>query len=352
MESCPNRLICLFACVAVVFSACASKPTLPTSISSPPSSYIHEDTLFQQVPSGASESLVALPDGSTALAATVMGDTVFVLRGQGLQRVSLVDIARDFVSLFEVPARSGQIIPTADGSRLVYSVTVDDAHALFGLGTRIGLYQAGKEQATQYFAYDAQVLGLTVDGRGLYLLPRGEDSSFGRLLEVSLETGETASEQPVEGMVPAALSPDSRYLAMTSVRYTTPDKPEDVLVVYDMASRPLTSREITFPHVPSHTRWLLWSPDSRCLHFVLWSGHRWDEPTESYGLWRFDVKSGRLSQEAIVSESLMWPRLVSPDRQWLFLQHESKDLAIIVHLPTGATESFTLPSMAVAAGWH
>jgi hypothetical protein len=339
--------------VALLLAACGSRSPSSPAASAPPLIYLHEDTLFQQVPARAPERLVALPDGGKVLAATVLGDTAFVLREQGLQRVSLADGASDLVSLFDIPARAGQMMPMAEGSRVLYSVMVSDADARFGVwGTRIGLYQAGREQATLYFAHDAQALGLTADGRGLYILPRGEDSSFGRLLVASLETGETEGEQAVQGLVPAALSPDSRYLAMTSVRYTRPDKPEDVLAVYDMASRPLTPREITFPHVPSHTRWLLWSPDSRCLYFVLWSGNRWDDPTASYGLWRLDVESAELSQVAAVSEPLMWPRLISPDGQWLLLTHERKDVAIMVHLPTGATESFTLPVTAVAVGWR
>lgn len=338
--------------VALLLAACSGRPSLSPSASSPPLLYIHEDTLFQQAPSGTLERLTDLPRMGKVLAATVSDDTVLVLREEGLQRVELTTGVADMVVRFDVPARSGLIMPMADGSRVLYSVMVRDADAHFSVGTRIGLYQAGKEEAALYFAYDAQALGVTTDGRGLYVLPRGQDSSFGRLLVVSLGTGETESEQAVEGLTPAALSPDSRYLAMTTIRHATPDEREDVLAVYDLASQPLTPREVAYPHTPSHTRWLVWSPDSRFLYFVLWSGRSWDDPTESYGLWRFDVKSGQLSQEAVVSEPQMWPRLVSPEGQWLLLQHESKGLAIIVHLPTGATESLTLPIMAVAAGWR
>lgn len=321
-------------------------------MSSPPLLYVYEGALFQQVPGGAPERLATLPDGGQNLAATVSGDTVLVLREQGLQRVSLADRGSDFVSLFDIPASAGQFIPMAEGSLVLYSVMVRDADAHFSVGTRIGLYQAGNEEAALYFAYDAQALGLTADGRGLYVLPRGQDSSFGRLLVASLDMGETESEQKVQGRVPAALSPDSRYLAMATIRRTAPDEREDVLAVYDLASQPLTQREVAFPHAPSHTRWLLWSPDSRFLYFVLWSGHSWADPTGSYGLWCFDVESAELSRVADVSEPLMWPRLISPDGQWLLLTHETKDLAIMVHLPTGATETFALPPAAVTAGWR
>lgn len=43
---------------------------------------------------------------------------------------------------------------------------------------------------------------------------------------------------------------------------------------------------------------------------------------------------------------------LSPDGQWLFLKPLSSDVATLVHLPSGASESFALPAAAVVVGWR
>lgn len=331
-------------------------PTLPPAVYPPPLLCIYQDKLIEYIISAAPrcQQLADLPDAGEILAATVMGDAVFVLCEQGLQRVRLADGSCDLVLRFEVPARFGQIMPTADGDRLLYSTTVDDASAPFGTGTYIGLYQVskGKEQVKLHFRHDEQVLGLTADGRGLYFLPRGQDSSFGRLLMAALDTGQVESELSVGGIVPTALSHDSRHLAMASLRSTSADEHEDVLNLYDLTSRPPALHQFAFPHAPSHTRWLLWSPDSRFLYFVLWSGPSWGYPMTSYGLWRLDMKLGTLSQVAAVTEHPLWPKIITFEGQWLLLQHETKGLAVVIHVPSGAYQYLTLPAGSVVAGWR
>ena len=374
----------------------AGTPTLSPAAPPPPLLYIHQGTLMEQVGGGAPQRLMDLPDAGAVLSATRIDDVVLVLRSQGLQRVRLADGSSDLLLRFDLPARSGAIM-LVDGPRAIYQATVDVPQAEFSFGTRIGLYQVGTDtvQAVLSVAQNIHILGLTADGRGLYLLPRGQDPGFGRMLVVALESGEIEAELPIRGEIFAMPSPNDRYLVTTAQRSVSDNgEVEGVLNLYDLASRPLTPRQVVLPHQPSHAWIPSWSPDSRSLYFLLRPGSPYDAPATSLGLWRLEVESGMLSQiaaggeaegqlltlchdgEWVVSGSLdgtvrvwdvhtgremaraitlkgeVYARALSPDGQWLLLRHVSRHMATLVHLPSGASESFALPSEAVVVGWR
>jgi len=336
----------------------AGAPTLSPAAPPPPLLYIHRGTLMEQVGSGAPQRLMDLPDAGTVLDARRIDDVVLVLRSQGLQRVRLADGLSDLLLRFDLPARFGAIM-LMDGTRAVYQATVDDSQAEFSFGTRIGLYQADSDtiRAVLAVAQNMHVLGLTADGSGLYLLPRGQDPAFGRVLVVALESGEIEMELPIECAIFAMPSPNDRYLVTTAQRSVSDDgEVEGVLNLYDLASRPLTPRQVVLPNPPSSPVALGWSSDSCSLYFVLHPGNPWDELVGSYGLWRLEVESGTLSQIAAAKPDREPFITFSPDGQWVLLRHSSEDVATRMHLSTGAIEAFTLPAVAVETstvrGWE
>jgi len=366
--------------------------------------------LIEQVGGGAPQRLIDLPDAGPVLDATRINDVLLVLRRQGLQRVALADGSSDLMLRFDLPARFGGLMPV-NGTQVIYQATVDNPQAEFSMGTRIGLYQVstGTVQAVLSVAQDMHVLGLTADGSGLYVLPRGQDPAFGRVLVVALETGEIEMELPIECAIFAMLSPDDRYLVTTAQRSVSDNEVEGVLNLYDLASQPLTPHQVVLPHQPSHAWIPLWAPDSRSLYFLLRPGSPYDAPATSYGLWRLEVETGMLSQvvpgkprrepwvtissgggwmllrhsgtetgtlinletnglEKVMlppraiptSQTWDWqpPSFLSPSGQWLLLRYLNEDksaymdMAMLVHLPTAERRSFVLPAAAVVVGWR
>ncbi len=331
-------------------------PATPTAtstssfgVSPPPWLYIYENKLFERTGGEAPRLLADLPHAGEVLDARAVGDTVLVLREQGLQQVKLGDGSTDLLR-FDVPAHSGAL--TADGTRVIYQ------QAQFGMGTHIVLYQVStsKVQAVLSVGQDMDmlgmhVLGLTADGSGLYLLPRGQDPAFGHVLVAALKSGEIETELPIEGDPIASLAPNGRFIVTTM--------PQDTLNLYDLTMAPLKVHRLKLPNAPSHVRSLVWAPDGRLLYFSLLAGNFYDyepdNPPAFYGLWRLDVESGTLSQVAAVAEIESQPVSISPDGQWLLLRYVRKgmwtDTATILHLPSGASESFALPAEAVVVGW-
>lgn len=326
----------------------AGTPTLSPAAPPPPLLYIHRGTLMEQVGCGAPQRLMDLPDAGTVLDATRIDDVMLVLRSQGLQRVRLADGSSDLLLRFDLPARFGEIMPV-DGTQAIYQATVDDPQAEFSFGTRIGLYQVGTDtvQAVLSVAQTMHVLGLTADGSGLYLLPRGQDPAIARLLVVALERGEIEMEFPIEGEIFAVLAPNDRYLATTAQRSVSDNKVEGVLNLYDLASRPLTPRQVVLPHQPSHAEDLIWSSDSHSLYFMLRPGDLYDELGTSYGLWRLEVETGMLSQVVPGEPRRESWVTISSGGEWMLLRHSGENVATLLHLPTGTIKSFTLPPAAV-----
>lgn len=61
----------------------------------------------------------------------------------------------------------------------------------------------------------------------------------------------------------------------------------------------------------------------------------------------YNVEAGTLSQ-MVAGEPDQEPFVTfSPDGQWVLLRHSGEDVATRMHLPTEAIESFTLPAVAV-----
>jgi len=328
----------------------APTPTLPLPVPPPPFLYIHENKLLERTGGVAPRLLADLPDAGEVLDARMVGDVVLVLRWQGLQRVRLTKGTTDLLLRFEAPARFGAL--TLDGTQVIYEVRVDDPQAdefSMGMGTGIGLYdvESGAIRTTLYFTRAVHVVGLTAEGNGLYLVPVGQELGFNKLLVADLESGAIQAEYEVGGLQPA-LAPNRCFIATFSNRPAlTETMYIGVLNVYGLLSQPIEPQVVDLPHPPSFPVALWWSPDSRSLYLVLHPGYQWEELVGSHGLWRLDVASGALSQ-LVAGKPDREPFVTfSPDGQWVLLRHSDEEVVTRIHLPTGALESFTLPAVAV-----
>jgi len=366
----------------------AATPSLPA----PAFLYVHETALLAQVAGGEPQRLAELPDLGAVLDARRVGEVVFVLCERGLQRAALGDGSSEVVVRFDPPVRFGSIDPLPQGTQILYEAVVDDPQAEFGMRTEIGLYQADRDRSQTVLstASSLTVLGMASDGRSLYLVPHGQDPSFGRVLVVALDGGQVEAELDVLGDPIASLAPDSRFLVATM--------PQDVLNLYDLASATVKARRVSLPNPPSHVRDLFWASDGRSLYFSLLGGdfYSYDplNPPDPHGLWRLEVEAGTLTQvttgekgerqllamspggewlvtgdlagtvqvwearsgremgQARAPQGEMYAAGISPDGDWLLLRHFSEEAVLLVHLPGGESASFTLPAGAVVAGWR
>lgn len=368
------RRILLFLVLALALAACGEEATeprqppepaatqtpLPTfAITPPPVLYVREGELFEQSGDAPARRLADLAEAGPALAAAAVDDEVLVLRERGLQRVKLEDGASDTIQSFEQPVLLGQLVPVEGGDRVIVQVVRDEPGAPFGFATRIAIFDGSSGTVRELLAADelteyttVQPLGLSADGNSLYLLPRGQDPSFVRLLEASLESGEIVADLPIEGEGEAALAPGGRRLAVTLRRLFPDASPEHIVALYDVTDQPPTRRMVSLPQASNLPTGLQWSPDGRFLYFALAAVDPSGQQPTLTSLLRLDVNSGDVVEVAKVDIADGQPVTISPNGEWLLLRAMTGEQATLVHLPTGATEPLTLPPTAIIAGWQ
>ncbi|MCZ7567341.1 MAG: hypothetical protein M5U01_01920 [Ardenticatenaceae bacterium] len=368
------RRLIVFLSLTLTLIGCGRSPTAPTPspvptslprtplppalMVPPPLLYVQGTTLFEQDAGAPPHRLVDLPDESAVLAAAAVHDTVLVLRERAIQRVRLADGSIDTILSFDRPVRFGQLVGGRDGDRAIYQAVANDPDAPFGFRTRIGVYDANGTvrdlpaltNLTEYTTL--QPLGFSADGTSLYLLPRGQDPSFARVLVVSLKSGEVAADLPVEGEGEAVLAPGGRLLATTARRLFPDASPEQVIFLYGLTGQPPTRRMVSLPQASSPATGVLWAPDGRFMYFALRPRDPSTNQEASAGLWRLDVETGDVVLVAEVSDAGSQPAALSPNGEWLLMRTAAGEQAILIHLPTATPESFTLPATAIIAGWR
>lgn len=316
--------------------------------------YIQRNQLLELITGEAPKTLWELPEAGQVKNAIQVDNILLTLREGGIQRVDLADGVSELLFKPDLPVLFGDFLLT-NQDQILYSAVIDDPSVIFGFRTLIGTYRMydGILNPSLSLPQNMQVLGLTLDGRGLYLLPIGQDSEFNSVRLFDLISGEMEKELPVEGSRYASLAPNVRLLATASQSFALNDRFEGMIKLYDLPSLPLTPpRTLALPQAPSHVTGLIWSPDSGSLYFLLNPGNPWDEPPGSYGLWRLEVTSGEFSQVIPLQQTGFNLRGLSPDGQWLLLDHESKPGALLVNQLTGNILAFTHPNDAQAALWH
>ncbi len=316
--------------------------------------YIQENRLLKLIAGEAPQTLGELPEAGLVKNAIQVGNTLLALREGGIQRVDLTNGTTELLFKPEMQVLFGDFLLTGQ-AQILYSAVIDDPSVVFSFRTLIGTYRIneGTLHPDLSLPQNLRVLGLTVDGRGLYLLPVGQDPDFASVRLFDLVSGEMEKELAVEGSGYASLAPNGRQLATASQLGVLNDTFEGVINLYDLPSLPLTPpRTLALPQPPSHVAGMIWSPDGGSLYFLLNPGNPWDEPLESYGLWRLEVPSGEFTQVVPIHQAGFHLRSLSPDGQWLLLEHESKPGALLVNQLTGDILAFPRPDGAQAALWH
>lgn len=327
----------------VTLNSCGAMPETPNIgvQEQPEVYYIHEDELIRQRLGQKPEALLTLPDMGEVRDALEIGETIFVLRERGLQKVSLADKSVDLVAQFPDAVVSGILSAAANQEMLIYSID-----------ERVEIYHLGRQTTSEALSKPGYgffwPLGLSADGEKLYLKPHSGDPEFPEVWAVNLSNGEI---EPLSiGFGDGAhLSPNGRYLAIASIHSIPSElRLEYGLTLFDLSSPQAAGRILPLPNLPSYTYGLLWSPDSQMLYFMLHPGMRWDgeDPTTA-GLWRLEVESQAFSQVATINNPVYTSLFgVSPDGEWILLAAVVEDSFAIdfVHIPTGKIETMLLPA--------
>jgi hypothetical protein len=380
----------------------ASSPVQPQIL------YIYRDELHY-LSSSTPVRRLKLSNAGSALAAITIGDTLFILREQGLEKVALDGSSTALLVRFELPALFGQVSSAADNQEVIYSANVTGPRASFGMGTYIGVWPVYGSGITATLSSDQawQPLGLGAGRNSLFVLPHGQDPAFNRLLIANLPNGQISSEISVEGYEIASLSPTGDIIVTTAERLNDSNGTyASILNIYYLNGRTATHTMVPLPNQPSHIRQLVWSPDGRFLYFVLLSHDLTyddpDHPPTSLGLWQLEINSQTLLQlvpansgrapflavssdklwllvsyegertaerlhlsderlqnltlptEAVPSLTDAWasPAIISNNGQWLLIRPQGKDTAWLIDLPKGTSKSLTLPQDALALFWR
>ncbi len=339
----------------------AAPATAATAVAASPSFlYVHQGILWEQAGASAPRQVTPLPAGSPVLAARLVGDTLLLLREQGVERVRMDDASSEVVRSFDFPAQFGSLDATPDGRRVIYAASVDDPQSTFGSTARLGVYDVatGASRAVtptaELAAYPGLApLGLTADGANMYLLPRGQDPAFERVAVVAVETGQLVRDLPISGDGRVTLSSDGTVAVATGPCRPTSEAglSINVLQFYDLRQDPLQPREVPLPPAPCPLSGLAWAPDNSALYAVT-TGDPSTAPGRPAIVLRIDARTGAVTPVATLDQAehqlLAW----SPDGRWLLLRRATEPRATLLALPAGDPAEIALPVEAVFAGWR
>ena len=355
-----SRVLCItLVCPFLIglSGACQPAPISTPSISkdptSPPLLYIADNQLFQRQADNTTRMVASLGEEGEVFSAIRVKEAIFVLRKNGLQRVEIGSGKVEMVVKFDGTPLFGALVRTSNDRVVLYSTALESGCSPTGIGAKVGLYQVDKNISRDVYSSDTRYIlpmGLTADRQNLYGRPVGCDPEFDRFWLISTGNGEIKKELPTWDATPkeygsgyAALSPDSRHLAFTtsSVADTENGVIRHRLSIYNLDR--MTIERYDLPHPPSHGRSLLWSSDSQWLYFTLNPGTPFDEPSNSYGLWSLNIQTGQYLRITDLDDPLMHLVSISPDGQWIFLQPETRQRVIYVHLSTAEKIFINLP---------
>lgn len=362
------RRLALALLLGMSLAACASSQPAPAPTAAPASPpgattapaaqaftpvYVDQGRLVARAGLDDLTQLASLPEG--ALGATLADqETLLLVREEGLDRVRLPDGAPEPVAPLDQPALWGAFVPAGPG-QLLYAVAVSEPEdvSVFGRGTRIGSYDLATGEAHQILAAPEalELLGVTADGQGMLVLPRGQDPAFGTIQVRSLADGQVLESLPVEGEGFAAVSPDGRWAAVSSRR--APDAQgngaEDLLLLYDLTARPPTARAVPMPN-PGAATGGLWAPDGSRFYFSYGPGNIY-ELQGSYGLWALDPQTLVVTQTADVDVKDTRLDGISPGGT-IMVRSVMGAEASLVSTADGAVTPSVLPPSALMAGWR
>ena len=275
---------------------------------------------------------------------------MYLLREQGFQKLSLLSNQSEVVVRYELPESGNLFYSDRHPEQLYYTIRHDDMDTLLGV---LDLANGNMRTLLDY-ERGLQILGLTEDGLGLYVMPIGQDASFGGVFVIDLENGEIAKDLPMQALFFVTLAPDSRQLIAFSIQFVEGTTHDYVLHLYDLPSLPLSAPEI-FPlpvedsHVGNYG--LHWSPDGEGIYFTLIEDF-YETPSESFGLWYLNVETGEAHLVGTpIPDSDYYTAGISPDGKWMLFQYYMSGEVVLFQLQTGETLTFMEPFGGLFAGW-
>jgi len=324
--------------------------TLSARFEAPPFLYVYQNQLIEARPGQEGKVLADLDELGDVKATLIVEGAVYLLREMGLQRVEVAGGASETLQEFEMPVLYGELLYNSKMGLLLYSATLDQSCTESGLGGQIGTYQieSGTNKLLLAEGYPMKLLGVSSDRMSLYMLPVGCDPSYGPIQVISLASGQKVGELPTQGELFTAISPSARFFA-TLQPYSASDGGDllERIVIYDLASRPVTSLKVELPKQPAHVWGMYWSPDYRWLYFTLASQDMSEIDTEvlSYGLWRVDSLLGTVEQVAGGMPGGV--SRITANHNWLLVRHPGQAISLRISLQTGDTDPFSLPYPAI-----
>ncbi|MCG8349179.1 MAG: hypothetical protein MI924_15530 [Chloroflexales bacterium] len=342
-------------CVALaILAACnglsSSPNAAPTSVSgsaeTPPALlYLKDGGWYERVDGSTTRRISQHPVGTapasgTVIASTVVDDTLVVLYSLGrIEQIALTDGAELSAVGFAEPALSAQLTVLPDNARMIYTALIDDPNAQFGQGTLIGIYDLASNMVQAFSPFDQSILliGVSVDGNNLYLLPRGQDPAYGTVQVFGIASGQIEGEIEVRGYGAPHLAPNGQ-------RLVTVDE-AGVASLYDLAAASPAPQQIPTPDPSGHVCQSDWSADSRSIYLTVCAGNlarMTGTLSSSTGLWRFDVETAELTRISAGVQDQQ-PFVTSNGTQLLFW-HSGTQEANLIDMAAGSIQSVSLPA--------
>lgn len=318
--------------------------------------FLKGKTLMVQIGDKSPQPIGDFPDLGKIEDALLADKALFLLRQNGIQRVLLSDCSNATTFEFNEPVMSGNLLLSPNGSQVFYGIVADSTRVsdigFFEVnGDLVHPIRTATESPNTY-----SLIGVTEDGKGLYLLQYGQDPALGLILVIDIENGNVGRELSIEGWGSGVLAPNRRAFATPNQVINTSEPfsgLEYKLNVYDLPSLPLTSPHIfTLPNPPSEIGFggLHWSPDSQKLYFLLIEPN--NDPQISYGLWSLAVTAGSAEQVTTIPDPSFYLNGISPDGTWSTIRDDNSDQSLLVNIQTGKVSQFSVPVEAILVGWQ
>lgn len=317
--------------------------------------YVVGDKIFEQAGNHVLGEIMVLPEAGNILYAVISGNTILVLREQGIQRANLDNKTVDMIFPFDKTAQSGYMLLASDGSKAYFSLVESDPTVAFDRITRIGYYDLKQNVINQItsFPQSMWLLGLTQDNDGAYLLPIGQDPDFANMYLFDLQTKKIDQELSIQGTGYASLSPDANYLMVAAFHPAADYYLEPILNLYDLSSQSISPPStLLLTGTVSQVRGFIWSPNSQNLYFLFLPADITYQPEATDGLWKLIIASGDMSQVAAVNDPGYHVISINSQGNWILLKHESKNEAILINLPSGDEYQINIPANAIFVGWQ
>lgn len=311
---------------------------------------ISENQLFHLSGVQASEQTADLEGEGIALAAVQTGEVVLSLGEQGVQRIQLPGGPASSLVMFEQQALFGSFLAGQSGGPVVSFAVVDDPQAEFGMGTCIGIFEAGTGNLISQLSFDRNVqpIALSQDGKSLFLLPRGQDPDFISVQIASLPGGELTHELSIMGAGLLTVSPNQQTIVTHAIHF---EENEGYLRIYDLGDlagvQEPAPRTVSLPDPPSLPGVWAWSPDGKFLYFALLPGLQPGEEGPSLGLWRLEISGGEITRVMVPTGTGPALAVTSPNGHWLLSMPAEQDQATLLDTATGSTQTVILTQEAI-----